>query len=181
MKQGVVLYEPIGGMCAGLEACLNGIRVKKYFDTDPDHAARQMVRHRLAALSGVHPNYLPLEVWEDDFTLAPNGVADLTAAEMLRTGAGAGKQWMLIAYWGEGESRARQEALRAAAMLNDACRNVVPAVVAVHKTSPREITGGTHNCAEWGGGIVQYAVVFGSMNHQLYCSQSFISNARHLK
>jgi len=32
LKQGVVLFEPTGGLCAGLEACLlNGIRVNRYY------------------------------------------------------------------------------------------------------------------------------------------------------
>ena len=41
--QGIVLYEPFGGMCAGLEMVLrNGFRVNQYIYSDTDAAVRKI-------------------------------------------------------------------------------------------------------------------------------------------
>lgn len=45
---GVVLYEPFGGMCSGLEMLLrNQIPVKRYIYSDIDASVRQVARYRL--------------------------------------------------------------------------------------------------------------------------------------
>jgi hypothetical protein len=49
-KNGLTLYEPFGGLCAGLEAVLrSGIRVHQYFYSDNSNPARLVAEYRCAA------------------------------------------------------------------------------------------------------------------------------------
>lgn len=83
LKQGVTLCEPMGELCAGLEACLrNGIQVSKYLYLHPDALASKMTRHRLAALSDAHPQHNPLEAWRDAFETMPQHVSEITASDL---------------------------------------------------------------------------------------------------
>ena len=55
-ERGITLYEPFGGMCAGLEAVLrNGIAVNRYLYSDSDPAARSVAHFRVDTLAGRFP------------------------------------------------------------------------------------------------------------------------------
>jgi hypothetical protein len=58
-SQGVVLWEPFGGLCAGLEMVLrNGFTVAKYIYSDIDPLAQRVAAHRIRMLSSMYPNQL---------------------------------------------------------------------------------------------------------------------------
>ena len=188
LKQGVTLYEPLGGLCAGLEACLrNGIRVNKYFYSDPDVTSRMAARHRLALLSAAHPNHLPPEAWRDTFLLVPQDVASLSAADLHQAGAGTGEQWMMIAFWKDGQDAAKQSALRAADLLITICGEVAPGLLLGCAVSPIDITGGSAAVSNvsvnevYGPPLVTDAARFGSYAHQLYRSWATLAHSQALK
>ena len=44
---GIILYEPFGGICAGLEMCLrNGLKIVRYYYSDVDALAQRVALHR---------------------------------------------------------------------------------------------------------------------------------------
>ena len=53
------MYEPFGGLCAGLEAILEGIRVHQYFYSDPSQPARLVAEFRIQQLLRSYPNQFP--------------------------------------------------------------------------------------------------------------------------
>ena len=57
---GITLYEPFGGLCAGLEMALrNGIRVNHYLYSDTDVAAQTVMRYRIVQLAALYGSLLP--------------------------------------------------------------------------------------------------------------------------
>ena len=52
LHHGVTMYEPFGGLCAGLEAALkHGIQVHRYLYSDTSIPAQLVAKHRIAALA----------------------------------------------------------------------------------------------------------------------------------
>lgn len=58
-SRGITLFEPFGGMCAGLEMVLcNGITVNRYIYADKSPVARRVAEHRVAHLMSMYPELL---------------------------------------------------------------------------------------------------------------------------
>jgi hypothetical protein len=75
LHAGVVLYEPFGGICAGLEMVLKaGIRVQQYFYSDTDPVAQRLAAHRLRCLQAAYPDLLPLHALQSAFSQFPADV-----------------------------------------------------------------------------------------------------------
>ena len=98
---GVVLYEPCGGLCAGLESVLrNGIRVVRYYYSDTDPAARAVAWHRLRHLSTVYPTLLQPQAWQGVFSSLPQDITRVTAEHLvplMQTHAEV--PWLVITGW----------------------------------------------------------------------------------
>ena len=98
---GVVLYEPCGGLCAGLESVLrNGIRVVRYYYSDTDPAARAVAWHRLRHLSTVYPTLLQPQAWQGVFSSLPQDITKVTAEHLvplMQTHAEV--PWLVITGW----------------------------------------------------------------------------------
>jgi hypothetical protein len=57
LTDGVTLYEPFGGLCAGLEMVLRaGISVKQYLYSDSDMTAQRIAQHRVRLLQTQYPS-----------------------------------------------------------------------------------------------------------------------------
>jgi len=99
-SHGVVVYEPFGGLCAGLEMVLrNGIAVTRYIYQDTDPAARQVAAHRVRALMGRYPGLLPWEAVRSMCTLLPHDITQVTPQQLIAAGAQSGEQWLMVAGW----------------------------------------------------------------------------------
>jgi hypothetical protein len=100
-QQGVVLYEPFGGLCAGLEMALRaGFRVVAYYYSDTDPKAQQVARHRLQQLQQLYPAQLPAAALVNTFSTFPADV-QLVSTSILRQAASRhiGVQWLVVAGW----------------------------------------------------------------------------------
>jgi hypothetical protein len=99
-QQGITLYEPFGGLAAGLEACLrNGFTVARYLYSDTDPGARAVAHRRCQALSNVYGDLFPSSAYADAFTALPQDVRRVYAPELQAAGAHDGSQWLVIAGW----------------------------------------------------------------------------------
>ncbi|KAK3276918.1 hypothetical protein CYMTET_15024 [Cymbomonas tetramitiformis] len=59
-EEGVICYEPCGGLCASLEMLLRcGVKVNKYLYQDTSPASLAVARTRCLALSRRHPDLFP--------------------------------------------------------------------------------------------------------------------------
>jgi hypothetical protein len=77
-SQGIVLFEPCGGLCAGLEMCLrNGIPIRRYFYSDIDRAAQQVALHRVRRLQTSFPDLLQPEALEHSFAVLPADIRSI--------------------------------------------------------------------------------------------------------
>jgi hypothetical protein len=98
--EGITLYEPFGGLCAGLEMVLrNGFVVRRYIYSDTGSAARTVAQHRVAALSLRYPHQLHSGAFVDMFVTLPQDVTHVHTAELIRAGAKDGTWWMMVAGW----------------------------------------------------------------------------------
>eukprot|EP00854_Cymbomonas_tetramitiformis_P008504 gene8504-biopygen8623 len=61
LREGVICYEPCGGLCAGLEIVLLrcGVKVNKYIYQDTSPASQAVARARCLALSRLHSDLFP--------------------------------------------------------------------------------------------------------------------------
>eukprot|EP00775_Hariotina_reticulata_P015282 gene15282-biopygen3187 len=72
LSAGVVLYEPFGGLCAGLEMVLKaGFCVQQYYYSDIDPVAQHIAAHRLRCLQAAYPEQLPLHALQSAFLQFP--------------------------------------------------------------------------------------------------------------
>ena len=98
VHEGIVLYEPFGGLCAGLEAVLrNNITVHQYIYSDISSAALQVARYRVHTLQHQYPHLLSQAAIEDSFSTLPMDVCKVTTALLHTAGAANGRQWMVMA------------------------------------------------------------------------------------
>jgi hypothetical protein len=99
-SDGITLYEPFGGLCAGLQMCLAlGVPVKRYLYSDTSQAARRVAEHRLAQLHGLYPASFLAQATADTFTALPQDVRQVDAAALQAAGAADGSQWLVVAGW----------------------------------------------------------------------------------
>lgn len=97
---GIILYEPFGGMCAGLEACLrSGMRIREYIYADTSTASQTVARHRLRRLHAAYPALLPASAFHAAFTTLPMDITRTTRAHLTAAGAGTAAQWLVVAGW----------------------------------------------------------------------------------
>lgn len=100
MGQGVVLYEPCGGIASGLEAVLaNGIRVQRFLYSDIDAAACAVAQSRVWALHYKYPHLLPVGAFTAAFDTMPADVRQVDVGALVEAGALDGAQWLVVAGW----------------------------------------------------------------------------------
>jgi hypothetical protein len=74
---GVVLLEPFGGLCAGLEMALrSGTCIKQYLYVDNNPTARAIAAHRVQQLQATYPAFLPHTAVKSTFAL-PQDICDV--------------------------------------------------------------------------------------------------------
>lgn len=99
-ESGIVLYEPFGGLCAGLDMVLsNGIAVSRYMYSDIDPAAQRVARARIAAMHAKYPHMFPVSASEHAFSSLPMDVRAVDTAALVTAGATWGQQWLVVAGW----------------------------------------------------------------------------------
>jgi hypothetical protein len=99
-REGVVVYDAFGGLCAGLDMVLsNGIRVRRYLYSDIDPAAQRVARQRVEQLHALYAELLPRAAFADAFTALPADVRTIDAGALLKAGAGTCDQWLVVAGW----------------------------------------------------------------------------------
>ena len=98
--KGITVYEPIGGMCAGLEACLrNGFKVSRYLCSEPDANAASVVSSRLECLSSEYPHLLEPDAYKRVWLDLPLDPAAVDERALLASGACDDSQWFVFASW----------------------------------------------------------------------------------
>ncbi len=97
--EGVVLYEPFGGLGAGLEMVLRaGVRVRRYLYSDTDPHARAIIHFRLRELLQRFPHLLKPSAVSHTMAFQQD-VYRVRSEDFLRVGATAGEQWLVVAGW----------------------------------------------------------------------------------
>ena len=98
-SEGITLFEPFGGLCAGLEMMLrSGIAVKRYLYCDNYGACRAVAQHRVSELAARYPRLLSSEATKGMFTI-PQCVRLIGSSELVAAGALDGTQWAVVAGW----------------------------------------------------------------------------------
>lgn len=99
--QGIVLFEPCGGLCAGLEMVLRaGIKVQQYLYADIDSNARHLARHRLQQLMGEFPHLLQPSAVAGTFSTLPQDIQQISTAHLAAAVRSApAQQWLVVAGW----------------------------------------------------------------------------------
>ena len=88
MTDGVILFEPFGGICAGLDMVLrSGIPVHKYIYADNDPLVQRIARKRMLDLLGEYPTQLRPMAVQDAFTTVPSDIWDIKTADFIQAGA----------------------------------------------------------------------------------------------
>ncbi|MGB8816241.1 MAG: reverse transcriptase domain-containing protein [Minisyncoccia bacterium] len=96
---GITLYEPFGGLCAGLEMVLaNGIPVRRYLYSDISKACQLVAQHRVTQLAARYPSLFTIDAAEGMFCL-PQDVRQITTRHLVDAGALDGSQWLVVAGW----------------------------------------------------------------------------------
>ena len=100
MGEGIVLYEPFGGIAAGLEAALaNGMRIRRYLYSDTAEPARVAARARVLQLHYKYPHLLPVSAFAESFEVLPHNVRQVNTQALIDAGALMGEQWLIVAGW----------------------------------------------------------------------------------
>jgi hypothetical protein len=97
-QKGIVLYEPFGGLCAGLEMVLRcGIPVTRYLYSDIDPVAQDLAQVRMETLNIQYGKLLPAKAIRRPFAL-PHDINLVTSDHLLKQDAcDQTTQWMTIA------------------------------------------------------------------------------------
>ncbi|KAK3283157.1 hypothetical protein CYMTET_9141 [Cymbomonas tetramitiformis] len=94
-EEGVVCYEPCGGLCAGLGMLLrNGMKVKRYLYQDISASSQGVARARCTALVRRYPDLISSDAVE--LGALPHDLHDTTSADFIRAGALRGQQWVMV-------------------------------------------------------------------------------------
>eukprot|EP00878_Enallax_costatus_P000909 GHUV01001039.1.p1 GENE.GHUV01001039.1~~GHUV01001039.1.p1 ORF type:complete len:2125 (+),score=442.77 GHUV01001039.1:122-6376(+) len=101
LEHGIVLWEPFGGLCAGLEMALrNGFTVKQYYYSDTDPTAQRVARHRIRVLQSMYPLQLPEDALQSAFNALPMDVAAVKSQHLTAAvSANTGTPWLIVAGW----------------------------------------------------------------------------------
>ena len=103
-KDGLVLVELFGGLCAGLEMVLSaGYTVSQYFYSDISAEARLLSFHRVIALSLRFPSQLPPSAFEATLHQLPQDVRNITVQHLQQAISSSpnpsSSRWMVVAGW----------------------------------------------------------------------------------
>jgi hypothetical protein len=97
--EGVTLFEPFGGLCAGLEMCLTkGVKVHKYWYCDIAGDCRAIAQARLGRLSQRHLTLLAHEAWQDAMTI-PQDIYGLDKHQLVGMVEKSTDDWLIVAGW----------------------------------------------------------------------------------
>jgi hypothetical protein len=99
-RPSVVLLEPFGGLCAGLEMALRaGIGIHQYHYLDIDPTARTIAAHRIEHLRSLYPTLLSPAAVQGAFSM-PQDIRQLTTQQLVEAGAKAQQHpWLVVAGW----------------------------------------------------------------------------------
>eukprot|EP00775_Hariotina_reticulata_P011471 gene11471-biopygen13351 len=82
-EQGLVLWEPCGGICAGLEMLLrNGFKVARYFHSDIDPLATRLAAHRILQLQELFPEQLLEAAVRGCFDAMPSDIRTISSKHL---------------------------------------------------------------------------------------------------
>ena len=99
-QAGLVVYEPFGGLCSGLEMVLrNNLPVHTYLYSDTDPAAQAVAKHRLRLLQARYPELLPPSALLHTFTAVPQDVWHITPALLQELTSRYQRQWLVVGGW----------------------------------------------------------------------------------
>jgi hypothetical protein len=99
-SQGLIVFEPFGGLCSGLETVLrNDLPVAAYFYSDIDPVAREIAAYRLQLLQERYPGLLPPTALQATFTALPQDVWRITNAQLRSLSQRFPKQWLVVGGW----------------------------------------------------------------------------------
>eukprot|EP00854_Cymbomonas_tetramitiformis_P034710 gene34710-biopygen35925 len=94
-EEGVVCYEPCGGLCAGLEMLLRcGVKVNKYLYQDISAFSQAVARARCMALSRRHPDLF--HAGAVHLEQLPSNIEDTSLIDLVHAGALSGDQWVMV-------------------------------------------------------------------------------------
>jgi len=97
---GLVVYEPFGGLCSGLEMVLrNGFAVHTYLYSDIDPVAQQVAAYRLQQLQAQYPGLLPATALGATFTALPQDVWQITSQHLQAVTSQYQRQWLVVGGW----------------------------------------------------------------------------------
>jgi hypothetical protein len=101
LQHGIVLYEPFGGICAGLEMALrNGITILQYYYSDINPMAQRAALHRIRVLQCMYPKQLPEEALVGSLNTLPMDVRHVTSRHVSKAVREASvKQWLVVGGW----------------------------------------------------------------------------------
>ncbi|GLC50020.1 hypothetical protein PLESTB_000333700 [Pleodorina starrii] len=187
MREGVVVYEPLGGLASGLEACLrSGVPVRSYLYSDVSEQARGLALRRFQQLSDRHGDLFPSTAWGSALIGLPQDVTKVTAAE-LRAAIPDSLPVLIIAYWEPDDVRAQQAVLRIVSSAQSALgaervRFCCGAAVRVGPAPPQEQPrSDSLVCEAWGNPVLVDAARLGSGVHQLYRTWSNLTDMELLR
>ena len=97
---GIVLFEPFGGIAAGLEMVLkSGTPIKAYIYSDIDPSCRAIAAHRVKQLQAQYPHLLPASAVESTFTVLPQDVRQITTEHLVQAASLFPCQWLVVGGW----------------------------------------------------------------------------------
>ena len=185
---GIVLYEPCGGLCAGLEMVLrNGIAVQQYVYSDIDPVAQRVALHRVRQLQSRYPSLLQPAALEASFSILPADIRQVGSQQMLQAVQHAPVlQWLVVAGWpcqdfssagkGRGMAGSRAQLLhdvvRIIGTLQQLCTTHPPAyllenvALQLHSNSSISQRDFQHVCSIIGSPVLIDAAQFGSLAHR---------------
>jgi hypothetical protein len=101
LTNGVTLYEPFDGLCAGLEMVLRaGISVKQYLYSDSDMTAQRIAQHRVRLLQTQYPSLLEPEALIGAFCTLPADVRQVSTQHLQQAVQIApAQQWLVFGGW----------------------------------------------------------------------------------
>ena len=101
LARGVVLWEPFGGLCAGLEMALrNGLYINAYYYSDIDPTAQRVARHRIRKLQTMYPHQLSETALAGTFSKLPLDVKAVTSQHLKElVDQLPNQQWLVVAGW----------------------------------------------------------------------------------
>ena len=80
---GIILYEPFGGICAGLEMCLrNGLKIVRYYYSDVDALAQHVALHRINQFLQQYPEQLDTSAVVNAVALFAADIRDVSSKQL---------------------------------------------------------------------------------------------------